>query len=124
MPLLYTALDDRGYGRGYELGEVANDKLFEVTTPLGFSVRTTVAYWSLIEAKHPKLRACAQDVAQVIAAPDQICHSRLDSAIYLFYGTHERRLLCAIVKRLDGEGFLVTAYPCDKIKEGERIWPK
>jgi hypothetical protein len=45
MPLLYTAIDDRGYGRGYELGEVANDKLFEVTTPLGFSVRTTVAYW-------------------------------------------------------------------------------
>jgi hypothetical protein len=62
-PLLYMAIDDRGYGRGYGLGEVANDKLFEVTTPLGFSVRTTVAYWSLIEAKHPKLRGCALDVA-------------------------------------------------------------
>jgi hypothetical protein len=106
------------------LGEVANDKLFEVTTPLGFSVRTTVAYWSLIEAKHPKLRGCAPDVAQVIAAPDQVCHSRLDSAIYLFYSTHKSRLLCAVVKRLDGEGFLVTTYPCDKIKEGERIWPR
>jgi hypothetical protein len=106
------------------LGEVENDKLFEVTTPLGFSVRTTVAYWSLIEAKHPKLRGCAADVAQVIAAPDQVCHSRLDSTIYLFYSTHKSRMLCAVVKRLDGEGFLVTAYPCDKIKEGERIWPR
>jgi hypothetical protein len=25
---------------------------------------------------------------------------------------------------LDGDGFLVTAYPCDKIKEGDRVWPR
>jgi hypothetical protein len=77
-----------------------------------------------MEPKHPKFRGCAQDVAQVIAAPDQICQSRRDAAIYLFYGAHERHLLCAVVKRLEGEGFLVTAYPCDKIKEGKRIWPR
>jgi hypothetical protein len=121
---LYTSIGDVGHGRGHELGELANDRLFEVTTPLGFSVRTTVDHWSLIEAKHPKLRGCAQDVAQVIAAPDQVCRSRLDSAVYLFYGAHERRLLCAVVKRLDEGGFLVTAYPCDKIKEGELTWPR
>jgi hypothetical protein len=28
-----------------------------------------------------------------------------------------------VVKRLDGDGFLITAYPCDKVKEGNRIWP-
>jgi hypothetical protein len=106
------------------LVEGSNAQLFEVITPLGFLVKTTVGYWSLIETKHPKLLGCAQDVAQIIAAPGQICQSRLDSAVYLFYGAHERRLLCAVVKRLDGEGFLVTAYPCDKIKEGERIWPR
>ena len=100
------------------------DYLFEVTTPLGFSVRTTTAYWSLIEAKHPKLRNRAGDVAQALVHPEQICQSRQDPAVYLFYRTDQHRLLCAVVKRLDGEGFLVTAYPCDKIKEGDPVWPR
>ena len=33
--------------------------LFEVLTPLGFTVQTTVKYWLLIETKHPKLRGRA-----------------------------------------------------------------
>jgi hypothetical protein len=43
--------------------------------------------------------------------------------VLLSYRTDQHRLLCAVVKRSDGEGFLITAYPCDKIKEGDRIWP-
>ena len=97
--------------------------LFEVATPLGVSVRTTADYWSLREAKHPKLRGRAQDAAQVLAHPDQIYQSRQDRAVFLYYRTDQQRLLCAVVKRLDGAGFLITAYPCDKIKEGDRIWP-
>ena len=98
--------------------------LFDVATPLGFSVRTTADYWSLIETKHPKLRGRAQDVIQVLSAPEQICCSSQDKEIYLFYRSDHKRLLCAVVRRLDGEGFLITAYPCDKVKEGEVIWPK
>lgn len=98
--------------------------LFEVTTPLGFSVRTAADYWALIEAKHPKLRGRAQDVAQVLLHPDQVCQSRQDPTVYLFYRPDQHRLLCAVVKRLNGQGFLITAYPCDKIKEGDQIWPR
>jgi hypothetical protein len=99
------------------------DYLFEVVTPLGFSVRTTKDYWSLLEAKHPKLRGRAQDVAQVLAHPDQVYQRRQDRAVFLGDRTAQRRLLCAVVKRFDGEGFLMSAYPCDKIKAGDRIWP-
>lgn len=105
------------------MSQQTND-IFEVVTPLGFSVRTTADYWSLIEAKHPKLRGRAQDVAQVLVHPDQVCQSRQDPAVYLFYRADQHRLLCAVVKRLNGQGFLITAYPCDKIKEGDKIWPK
>jgi len=96
---------------------------FEVATPLGFSFRLRVDYWSLLEAKHPKLRSRAQDIAQVLAHPDQVCQSRQDRAVFLYYRTDQHRLLCAVVKRIDGEGFLITAYPCDKIKEEDKIWP-
>lgn len=97
--------------------------LFDGATPLGFSVRTTPEYWSFIEAKHPKLRGRARDVTQLLAHPEQVCHSRQDPAVYLFYRADGQRLLCAVIKHLEAEGFLITAYPCDKIKEGDRIWP-
>ncbi len=98
--------------------------LFPVFTPLGFSVRTTADYWALIETKHPKLRGRLTDVAQVLRSPEEIRRSQYDPAIYLFYHTEQRRYLCVVVKRVNGEGFLITAYPCDKIKEGDVIWPK
>jgi hypothetical protein len=98
-------------------------RLFEVLTPLGFTVRTTVEYWLFIETKHPKLRGRAQEVVAVLGHPDQVCQSREDATVYLFYRVDQSRLLCAVVKRLEGEGFLITAYPCDKVKEGNRIWP-
>jgi hypothetical protein len=31
--------------------------------------------------------------------------------------------MCAVAKRLNGEGFLITAYVTDTIKEGEHLWP-
>jgi hypothetical protein len=90
---------------------------------MGCTVRTTVEYWSLIETKHPKFRGRVQEIVHVLTSPDQICQSQQDIAVYLFYRTDQSRLLCAVVKRPDGEGFLITACPCDKIKEGERVWP-
>ena len=97
---------------------------FLVPTPLEFSVRTTEDYWSLIEAKHPKLRGRIRDVAEVLSSPGQVCRSRHDPTVYLFYRSDQQRLLCAVAKRLNGQGFLITAYPCDKVKEGDTVWPK
>ena len=98
--------------------------LFQVPTFLGFSLRTTRDYWLLIESKHPKLSGWAEDVAQVLSSPDRICNSQHDSTVDLLYHPGQQRLPCGIVKRVNGEEFLITAYPCDKIKEEEMIWPK
>src|SRR5437870_3606085 len=108
--------------RGHSVGE-ESQALFEVMNPLGFTVRTTAEYWSLIESKHPKLCGRVQEIVHVLTCPDQRCQSRQDTAVYLFYCANQSHFLCAVVKRLDGEGFLITAYPCDKIKEGESVWP-
>jgi len=51
--------------------------------------------------------------------------SRSDPAVYLFYRMeYPGRWICAVAKRLDSEGFLITAYPTDAIKEGERTWSR
>lgn len=100
-------------------------ELFAVLTPLGFTVRCTHAWWAhLVEVKHPAMRGRADDVAYTLAAPDEVRRSRRDGAVYLFYrAERERRWVCAVARREDGTGFLITTYPTDAIKEGNRIWP-
>jgi len=100
--------------------------LFEVTTPVDFTVRVTATYWDLIVTiKHPVMAWLERDVKETLENPEQIRVSRSDPKVFLFYRIQRPgRWICAVAKRLDGEGFLVTAYPTDAIKEGEYIWPK
>lgn len=102
------------------------DLLFVAATPVGFRVRVTCAYWVLITTvKHPVMAGREQDVQRTLEHPDEVRQSRSDPAVYLFYSlAHQGRWICAVVKRLNGDGFLITAYPTDAIKEGIRIWPK
>ena len=99
---------------------------FEVITPLGFRVRVTRAYWDIIVGfKHPVMAAHEQAVKETLEKPSEIRLSKSDPSVHLFYRTERsERWVCAVAKRLNGEGFLITAYPTDAIKEGDRIWPK
>ena len=104
----------------------SEELLFEVSTPLGFRVRVTRAYWKLIiTVKHPVMAGRENDVKDTLENPGEIRRSKSDAAVYLFY-RQERigRWVCAVSKQLDGEGFLITAYPTEAIKEGVLIWPK
>ena len=103
-----------------------SDLLFEVPTPLGFKVRVARAYWELIiSIKHPVMTGREADVQETLRNPDEIRVSRSDPEVHLFYKPERPgRWVCAVAKRLNGEGFLITAYPTDTLKEGERIWLK
>lgn len=98
--------------------------LFELRTPLGFIVRTTRPYWSKILLKHPDLDGHLNDIQRTLTAPDEIRRSSRDANVLLFYRSGERRWLVAVTRRLNGDGFLITAYRTDTVKEGERVWPK
>ena len=68
---------------------------------------------------------CDGGVKAALERPDEIRQSRTDAQVLLFYKAEgARRWLCAVVKRLNGQAFLITAYPTDAIKEGVRVWPK
>jgi hypothetical protein len=97
--------------------------LFSVPTPLGFAVRTTREYWNLIEQKHPEVAGQVNEVRECLRSPDLARRSKQDPAVYLFYSPQPPYHLAVVAKRLDGEGFIVTAYLTDKIKEGELVWP-
>ena len=99
--------------------------LFVVATPLGFSVRVTRRYWQLITTvKHPAMAGHEAEVQATLANPEEIRRSRSDENVLLFYRTqHAGRWVCAVTRRQDNTGFLITAYPIDAIKEGTHLWP-
>ena len=102
------------------------DILFIVTTPLKFRVKVTRDYWNIITTvKHPVMTGHEQDVKATLRNPDEIRQSRSDSAVFLFYKKIKtQRFICVVAKKLDTEGFLITTYPTNAIKEGEKIWQK
>ena len=65
------------------------------------------------------------DVQAALTNPDEIRLSRSDTNVYLFYKSQNmRRWVCAVAKQLNADGFLITTYSTDAIKEGEQLWPK
>jgi len=65
------------------------------------------------------------DVQAALRNPDQARQSKSDLTVLLFYKAEgTKRWVCAVAKRTDAEGFLITAYPTDAVKEGTKIWPK
>lgn len=105
---------------------MADDLFFEVTTPLDFSVRVTRSYWELIvTTKHPVMSGREADVQNTLREPDEIRRSRTDPTVHLFYRMERpKRWICAVAKQLNRDGFLITTFPTDGIKEGEQIWSK
>ena len=98
--------------------------LFDVPTPLGFTVSVNAKYWDMIVSiKHPAMKGRGKEVQETLRHPDEIRRSKRDPNVYLFYSKEPPgRWICAVVKRVDRDAFLITTYPTDAIKEGERIW--
>jgi len=65
------------------------------------------------------------DVQNTLTQPDEVRRSCSDLNVYLFYKLQqEKRWICAVARRLNEDGFLITTYPTDAIKEGEIVWQK
>ena len=97
---------------------------FSVKTPLSIEVKTTVQYWEyLVACKHPAMKDKEDIVKAVLQTPDEIRQSKTDNEVFLYYKQFDR-LYCVVVKHMEREGFLITAYPTDKIKEGDVIWTR
>lgn len=98
--------------------------LFETNSLLGFDVRVTESYWNLLCTKHPEVRDQLAAIISCIKSPDTIRRSKKDEKVYLMYMQHGQYWLCVVAKRINGKGFVITAYITDKIKEGVLIWQK
>jgi len=70
------------------------------------------------------MRHRLEDVQKTLAEPDEVRRSVSDPNVLLFHRSVTPRWVCAVVKRAEDIGYLLTAYPADKIKQGEVVWTK
>jgi len=97
---------------------------FEVLTPFGVQIRTTEEYWEyLVQVKHPVMENKVEIVRTTLADPDEIRRSKIDNSVFLYYKKVER-MYCAVARHQGQLGYLITAYPVDKVKEGEIVWTR
>jgi hypothetical protein len=79
----------------------------------------------IVQEKHPVMSGRDSDVLVALQQPDEIRQSQSDATVFLFCKIERmKRWVCAVAKRSDGDGFLITAYPTDAIKEGIKVWSK
>lgn len=105
---------------------MAEGVYFAVQTPLGVTVRTTKEYWeSITTTKHPSIRKYEAQVKKTLSNPDQIRRSTRDSRVHLYYKSIGKLSVCVVADHMSSkEGYVITAYLTDRIKEGEQVYGK
>lgn len=99
---------------------------FQVKTPHGVLIHTTKEYWlKIITTKHPSIAKHEDKVKEALKDPDEIRRSKQDEEVYLYYKNIGKLYVCVIIDQETlNEGYIITAYLTDRIKEGEQIYVK
>src|SRR5687768_11959767 len=101
------------------------DIYFEACCRLGKLIRTSKAHWLLITVrKHPEIVGLEDEVIRTLVDPDVIRMSQDDGSVFLYYRAYRRYYLVVVCRHLNGEGFIITSYLTDRIKEGDAVWPR
>ncbi len=94
-----------------------------VTSKLGNKIRISEERWKLIiNTKHPEIRGKENEVHNALIDPDEVRVSQSDPAVFLYYKWQEKLSLCVVAKHVNGDGFIITIYFTDRIKEGKEIF--
>src|SRR5437879_5257352 len=94
-----------------------SSNFFLAQTPIEFTVRTTLRYWERIVQKHPEIKGKEALVKKCLERPEMIRRSKQDPEVYLFYMASGKYYMAVIVKKLNQEGFIITSYLTDQVKE-------
>jgi len=95
---------------------------FIVICALGKRITVTEDYWQkIITIKHPSMAGRDAEVQEALTDPDEVRESRSDTQVKLYYRGFLNLHLCVVVKHLNGDGFVVTTYLTDRIKEGTAV---
>ena len=92
-------------------------------------IRLTARQWGHIIDAHPDMLGMESVVQETLEDPDEVRRSRDDPntvrLYYMRYTTPQSgKMVCVIVKFLEDDAFILTAYQTYRIIDGELIWRK
>jgi hypothetical protein len=92
----------------------------------GRQIRLTEERWRHILSRAEML-GMEEAIEQTLLHPQVVRQSNTDDAVYLYYRYRENtqvgdKWLCIVVKYLEDDAFIITAYLTDKLKQGEQTW--
>jgi len=78
---------------------------------------------------HPEMAEQLGRLKETLLFPDVIVQSRVDTSVELFYRLYSKtpvtqKYLCVVVKVIEGNFFIITAYYTDARKRGVILWLK
>ena len=98
---------------------------FAVISKDGKKISTTKRYWDLIVTwKHPAMKGKEGLVKETLTDPDEIRVSKSDKKVQMYYKKQGDAFVCVVVKLKNSEGFIITTYMTNIVKEGRIIWNK
>jgi hypothetical protein len=76
---------------------------------------------------HPEMVELINQIGALLQDPQIVRVSRTDPQVHLYYRYYEQTMvgakwLCVVVKQLDDDAFIITAYLTDKVKQGVDLW--
>lgn len=79
--------------------------------------------------EHPEMKGMETRIGETLAQPEKVIESLSDEQARLYYrfylGTRVgNKHLCVVVKDVDGDAFVITAYLTDSVKKGRVLWPR
>ncbi len=92
-------------------------------------VRFTEERWLHIQNTHPEMVFQKENIYRTLKTPDEINVSNTDVEVELFYKRFTNspvgdKFLCVLVKNLNIDLFVITAYFTDKVKKGNKLWKR
>ena len=98
--------------------------MFEVVCRMGFKVKCTRERYLHIITRHPEILEMEKELKEALEDPDFVKASTYDKSVLLFYKSAGKEYIVVVAKNLGKEGFVITAYITDFVKEGEMVWKK
>ncbi|MDI6731145.1 MAG: hypothetical protein QME05_01000 [Candidatus Margulisbacteria bacterium] len=101
---------------------------FELTDQFHRNIRLSKERFDHV-LEHPEMVDAEQRIKESILVPDIIKQSKHDAKVWLYYKLFPKtpvttKYLSVIIKVLNGQGFTITAYYTNKVKEGKTIWQR
>jgi hypothetical protein len=94
----------------------------------GRQIRLTDERMEHIVTEHPEMVALLAIAEQTLAEPERVVTSLSGPDSILYYRSYTAtvvgdKLACIVVKSIDHDPFILTAYFTDRVKKGDVIWP-